>query len=51
MQDHQDVMNDFDWALKPSKLPAKLCAFGPRMKRILKNFKTILRFLIISMEN
>ena len=29
---------------KPSNLPAKLCAFGPKMKRILNNLKKILRF-------
>ena len=30
--------------VKISNLPAKLCPFGPKMKRILKIFKKILRF-------
>ena len=30
--------------VKLSKVPAKLGAFGPKMKRILKIFKKILRF-------
>ena len=30
--------------VKLSNLPAKLCELGPKMKRILKNFKKILRF-------
>ena len=30
--------------VKLSKVPAKLVAFGPKMKRILKSFKKILRF-------
>ena len=30
--------------VKLSKMPAKPCAFGPKMKRILKIFKKILRF-------
>ena len=30
--------------LKVSNLPPELCAFGPKMKRIFKNFKKILRF-------
>ena len=37
-------MNDFDWAGKRKKSAAKPSAFGPKMKRILKNFKKILRF-------
>ena len=38
--------------VKLSNGPAKLCAFGPKIKRILKIFKKILIFLIkISMEN
>ena len=38
--------------LKLRNVPAKLFAFGPKMKRILENFKKILSFLIkISMEN
>ena len=44
MQAYQDLMNDFDWQLKLSNLPAKLCSFGPKMKRILKNLKKILIF-------
>ena len=35
--------------VKISNLPAKPCAFGPKVKRILKNFKKIL--IKISMEN
>ena len=30
--------------LKLSKVPAKLGAFGPKMRRISKDFKKILRF-------
>ena len=30
--------------VKLSNMPAKLCAFGPKMKRVLKIFKKILRF-------
>ena len=30
--------------VKLSKIPAKLGTFGPKMKRILKNSKKILRF-------
>ena len=30
--------------VKLSNMPAKPCAFGPKMKRILKIFKKILRF-------
>ena len=30
--------------VKLSKLPAKICAFGPQMKEVLKKFKKILRF-------
>ena len=44
MHAYQDLMNDFDWQLKLSNLPAKRCGFGPKMKRILKIFKKILRF-------
>ena len=44
MQDHQDLMNDFDWAVKLNNRHANLCAFGPKMKKILKNCKKILRF-------
>ena len=52
MQDHQDLMNDFDWPGKTkqhSNLRAYLCGFGPKMKRILKIFKKILnKFLEIA---
>ena len=45
MQDNRDLMNDFDWAAKSRQhLPAKVCAFGPEMKRILKYSKKFLRF-------
>ena len=44
MQDQQDLRNDFDWADKISNLPAKPCAFGPKITIILKNFRKILRF-------
>ena len=44
MQDHQDLMNDLDWACKTKQLVAKLCAFGLKLKRILKIFKKSLRF-------
>ena len=37
--------------VKLSNFPAKFCAFGPKMKKILKKFKKMFRFLIkISME-
>ena len=40
------------WQLNLSNLPEKACAFGPKMKRILKGFKKSLRYLIkISIEN
>ena len=44
MQDHRDLMNDFDWAGKTKQPATKLFAFGPKMTRIEKIFKKILRF-------
>ena len=44
MQVNRDLMNDFDWAGKTKQGASKLGAFGPKMKRILKIFKKILRF-------
>ena len=43
-QDPRDLMNDFDWGGRTKQRACKHCAFGPKMKRILKIFKKILRF-------
>ena len=44
MQDHWDLMNDFDCAAKTKQAAWKPSAFGPNMKKYLKIFKNILKF-------
>ena len=44
MHAYQDLMNDFDWARKTKQNLQNSRAFGPKMKRILKIFKKILRY-------
>ena len=52
IQDNHHLTNNFHRAGKLRNLRAKFCAFGQKTKKILKNFKKILRFFDqISMEN
>ena len=44
MKDHQNLKNDFDRAGKLRNLRAKLSAFRPKMKKMLKFFQKILTF-------